>query len=232
MEFTYLKAPNYYIDGVPGYKAGEWPGIKSCKFANTRRIIHPKDQGIIFNEHDSSLYSRKRLLGPGPSPEYVFRPSIKMVTAETDRVPRISSIKPIKQQVTIAKMENEKRHKFEYLEEKKRTQFERERNLTMSNFVRNEMKLLIEGGMGKKKYDNLGNRELFGLTFNKKGRNKLEIITKEEYGLLNKQQNVKDRKRDINYVNSLTEWDSKTLSKFSKSNNNNNNNNGNANGVN
>jgi hypothetical protein len=101
----------------------------------------------------------------------------------------------------------------------------------MSNFVRNEMKLLIEGGMGKKKYDNLSNRELFGLTFNKKGRNKLEIITKEEYGLLNKQQNVKDRKRDINYVNSLTEWDSKTLSKFSKSNNNNNNN-GNANGVN
>ena len=41
MEFKYGKAPMYYIDGVPGYKAGEWPGIKSCKFGNTRRIIRP-----------------------------------------------------------------------------------------------------------------------------------------------------------------------------------------------
>lgn len=48
-EYIYRQAPVYLIDGVPGYKAGEWPGLKSNKFENTRRIIHPKTTGIIFN---------------------------------------------------------------------------------------------------------------------------------------------------------------------------------------
>ena len=49
MQFQYGKAPLNYINGIPAHKAGEWPGIHSCKFENTRRMIHPKPHGIIFN---------------------------------------------------------------------------------------------------------------------------------------------------------------------------------------
>ncbi len=47
-KFVIRKAPLYYIDGVPAYKAGEWPGIKSSKFGNTKMIIH-RLSSDIFN---------------------------------------------------------------------------------------------------------------------------------------------------------------------------------------
>ena len=47
-KYLYLKAPVYYIDGIPEYKAGEWPGIKSNKFNNTRTIIHPVTNELFF----------------------------------------------------------------------------------------------------------------------------------------------------------------------------------------
>ena len=49
MEFIFPSAPMKYIDGIPAYKFGEWPGIKSCKFQPTRRIIQPITQKNIFN---------------------------------------------------------------------------------------------------------------------------------------------------------------------------------------
>ena len=47
-QYIYPKAPVYYIDGIPAYKAGEWPGIKSNKFNNTRTIIHPVTNELFF----------------------------------------------------------------------------------------------------------------------------------------------------------------------------------------
>ena len=49
MHFEYGNAPLSYIDGVPAHKAGEWPGLKSCKFHSYKRVIRPSCQGIIFN---------------------------------------------------------------------------------------------------------------------------------------------------------------------------------------
>ena len=48
-QYIYPKAPIYYIDEIPAYKAGEWPGIKSNKFNNTRTIIHPVTNELFFN---------------------------------------------------------------------------------------------------------------------------------------------------------------------------------------
>jgi hypothetical protein len=48
MIFDFPKAPMNYLEGVPAHKAGEWDGIKSCKFMPTRKIIKPIDNGIIF----------------------------------------------------------------------------------------------------------------------------------------------------------------------------------------
>ena len=60
MEIEYGKAPMHYIDGVPAYKAGEWPGLKSCKFRSYKRVIRPKEQGIFFNGKKLKLIARKR----------------------------------------------------------------------------------------------------------------------------------------------------------------------------
>lgn len=49
MIIEYKEAPMHYIDGIPAYKAGEWPGKQSCKFTATRRVIRPVSDGIIFN---------------------------------------------------------------------------------------------------------------------------------------------------------------------------------------
>ena len=80
MQFIYSKAPINYIDNIPAHKAGEWPGIKSCKFHSYKKVIRPVSHGIIFNEKEPLAPSTRKLLGPkGPSPEYVFKPSCKMV---------------------------------------------------------------------------------------------------------------------------------------------------------
>ena len=49
MIFETRNAPIHTIDNVPAYKAGEWEGLKSCKFRGTRRMIRPLTEGIIFN---------------------------------------------------------------------------------------------------------------------------------------------------------------------------------------
>jgi hypothetical protein len=49
MIFEVRTAPMQYIDNVAAYKAGEWEGLKSCKFRATRRMIRPLTEGIIFN---------------------------------------------------------------------------------------------------------------------------------------------------------------------------------------
>jgi hypothetical protein len=49
MILEFPKAPMNYQGGIPAFKAGEWEGIKSCKFMPTRRIIKPVKHGIILN---------------------------------------------------------------------------------------------------------------------------------------------------------------------------------------
>ena len=39
MNFVYGEKPVIYNNGVNAKEAGEWPGIKSNKFENTRQII-------------------------------------------------------------------------------------------------------------------------------------------------------------------------------------------------
>ena len=78
-EYSYGTAPVYKIDNVPAYKAGEWPGIKSNKFENTRRIIRAVEKGIFFSENEPIKKPRHRVLIQPRSAEYVFRPCIKKV---------------------------------------------------------------------------------------------------------------------------------------------------------
>ena len=48
MILQFEKAPLHLLDGVPAFKAGEWPGIKSNHFTPTRRIIRPINKETVF----------------------------------------------------------------------------------------------------------------------------------------------------------------------------------------
>lgn len=47
MEFVVLKQKEQLIDGIPAYKYGEWPGIKSNKWQGSIKIIRPKTTNIF-----------------------------------------------------------------------------------------------------------------------------------------------------------------------------------------
>lgn len=54
-KYIIRKAPIYYQDGIPAYKAGEWPGIKSNKFDNTRLMIQPLSSEIFNHTSKKNL---------------------------------------------------------------------------------------------------------------------------------------------------------------------------------
>lgn len=216
MEFHYGKAPVYYIDGVPGYKAGEWPGLKSNKFGNTRRIIQPKNQGIIFNEKEPLVPPKRKLLCPGPSPEYVFRPCCRMVDeSQFDRTPKINSLRVTEQKFIQNKFdyEYEKKHKFDYKIQMEQKKKEAEKNMNLSKFVRNELKLITLVGFTNNRLENLNNKDLYGLKF-KKHDGKLQLDL-EDPNIQRKQIN-RQRIADRNYVKNLGEWENKTLKKITE----------------
>lgn len=84
MILQYEKAPLYKVDGVPAYKAGEWPGIKSNHFTPTRRIIRAINKETVFSSNylvnvDDYLpiYGRKHFKIT-PSKEKFYRPGIRI----------------------------------------------------------------------------------------------------------------------------------------------------------
>ena len=168
MQFVYGKAPLNYIDNVPAHKAGEWPGIKSCRFHSYKRVIRPVNCGIIFNENEPLLPPRRKLLGPKePTPEYVFRPSCKMVKPPNNHYDRPEGLRyiPFPQRDYIPRPE--RRHEFPYKRELERFEREKNQKMTNANIVMNEFKLLHQIGFAKQPYKNLTNQQLMNYNFTK-----------------------------------------------------------------
>lgn len=55
MNMTYGCSPVRLIEGIPAFKAGEWPGIKSNRFGLTKRVIRPEKRNPMFD--GNILYS-------------------------------------------------------------------------------------------------------------------------------------------------------------------------------
>ena len=120
MKFEYGKAPIKYTNGVPSHLAGEWPGITSCKFHSYKRVIHPVNCGIIFNEKEPLAPCTRKLLGPkGPTPEYIFKPSCKMVKPLTSHKDRPEGIRYIPCPSKNPEPRRERKHNFEYKDDGK-----------------------------------------------------------------------------------------------------------------
>ena len=226
MKFEYGKAPIKYTNGVPSHLAGEWPGITSCKFHSYKRVIYPVNSGIIFNEKEPPIPPTRKLLGPKePTPEYIFKPSCKMVKQIEDRKDRPEGIRYIPCPSKTPIPRKERRHNFPYKEEMDKIEVEKIQNMTNTNTVRKEFKLMSLIGFAKKPYEGLPYVIQPGNKFNRTLLNTLKMddnnedkknMTKKQLLMLEKQIKKEKRKtlqNDIKYVQDLNAWDKKYIYK-------------------
>ena len=220
MKFEYGQAPIKYTNGVPSHLAGEWPGIISCKFHSYKRVIHPVNSGIIFNEKEPPVAPNRKLLGPkGPTPEYIFKPSCKMVKQIGDRRDRPEGLRYIPCPSKTPIPRKERRHNFPYKEEMDKIEVEKVKNMTNSNAVGKEFKLMTLIGFAKKPYEGLPYIIKPGNKFNRILLNSLKMddskedmknMTKKQIRMLEKNIKKEEKKNlgnDIKYVQNLNEWD-------------------------
>ena len=228
MKFEYGKAPIKYTNGVPSHLAGEWPGITSCKFHSYKRVIHPVNCGIIFNEKEPLAPPNRKLLGPkGPTPEYIFKPSCKMVKPLTSHKDRPQGIKYIPCPSKTSEPRRERKHNFEYKEEQDRIEFEKAKNMNNNNIVKKEFNLMGLIGFAKKTYEGIPFTICPGNVFNRRMFNNLNMddeseiknkkdLTKKQIRIIQrkkKEEEKKDFESMMNYMKNLDEWDKKYIYK-------------------
>lgn len=180
MIFEYGKAPMHYVDGIPAFKHGEWPGKTSCKFTATRRVIRPLTDGIIFNgkllisnyflilyclDNEPPLVPKKKVMIPKPSPEYEFKPCIKMVIQEIEKNHKIEGIKIIKPTPKNEEIVRPKRTDyFKYQQDHIRELMKKNDDGDNKSIIKNELKHLSKVGYTKRVMDAVPNNKI--LTFN------------------------------------------------------------------
>ena len=228
MKFEYGKAPIKYTNGVPSHLAGEWPGITSCKFHSYKRVIRPVNNGIIFNEKEPLAPSTRKLLGPkGPSPEYVFKPSCKMVKPLTSHQDKPEGIRYIPCPSKNPIPRKERKHEFEYKTEKDRVEFEKAKNMNNNNIVKKEFNLMGVIGFAKKTYEGIPFTIHPGNAFNRRMYDEMEKDDKNEFNnnkaLTKKQKRIIEKKKKeeekkdyenmMKYMKDLDEWDKKHIYK-------------------
>ena len=166
MQFIYGTAPIKYINDIPAHKAGEWPGIKSCKFHSYKRVIRPVDCGVIFNEKEPLPPPRRKLLGPKtPTPEYIFKPSCRMIPNPNRIIEREEGLRyiPFPSKEPIPRPE--KRHEFPYRRDLDRRENERKNRMNSLDIFRQEFKVMSNIGFSKQQFKNMTNQQLLEYDF-------------------------------------------------------------------
>lgn len=227
MQYEYGVAPITYTNGIPTYKAGEWEGKLSCKFHSYKRIIRPKDHGIIYNQFEPTFVPKRKLLGPGNSPEFVFRPSCKMVSGDFERIVKPKGLKYINFKTEPRKLLVQKKHIFPYKIQMEKDNNERLNTLPNSKIIRNEVKMLMEeNGYHQKDYFTIYNKDLNNLNFIRNQLNKLSLIADDPYKTARqiKEEKISNRlikrnnlNNDIQYVEKLNTWDNNLKSHMKSS---------------
>ena len=166
MQFIYGTAPIKYINDIPAHKAGEWPGIKPCKFHSYKRVIRPVDCGVIFNEKEPLPPPRRKLLGPkNPTPEYIFKPSCRMIPNPNRIIEREEGLRyiPFPSKEPIPRPE--KRHEFPYRRDLDRRENEKKNRMNSLDIFRQEFKVISNIGFSKQQFKNMTNQQLLEYDF-------------------------------------------------------------------
>ena len=217
-------APVYKIDDIPAYKAGEWPGLKSNKFENTRKIIRAVERGIFFSENEPVIRPCHRTFTVKDSPEYVFRPCLKKVKPIDSRTLHQlgEGIYPTPPEIIGFK---KRYYEFQKIEDYHLKKQEEHNKLLNENLIMNKNNNASNNnktGFTKEFYENISNNKLLGITFNKElyynyknsNKRKKEINefiktnsnerkhmeVKRALNLKNERENFQ---KDVNYVTSL-----------------------------
>ena len=217
-------APVYKIDDIPAYKAGEWPGLKSNKFENTRKIIRAVERGIFFSENEPVMRPCHRTFTVKDSPEYVFRPCLKKVKPIDSRTLHQlgEGIYPTPPEIIGFK---KRYYEFQKIEDYHLKKQEEHNKLLNENLIMNKNNNASNNnktGFTKEFYENISNNKLLGITFNKElyynyknsTKRKKEINefiktnsnerkhmeVKRALNLKNERENFQ---KDVNYVTSL-----------------------------
>jgi len=224
MIVEYGKPPISMTNGVPTHLAGEWPGIKSCKFHSYKRVIRPVNHGIFFNENEPPLIPKKKLLGPSPSTEYIHRPCIKIIK------PKIHNLEQKKESIKYipfipSRIEKKQgvRYYFPYVLQKEKEIEEKMKSCKNLDYGRLEMKnSLSTVGFRDKKYE-FNNHELLNkIKFTKDIFGNLKIVDDDDNYNIQSKKNKKIKNNyqpyfkrnnsvDIDYVNKLNKWDKEDL---------------------
>ena len=225
MQLEYGVAPLKYTDGIPTHLAGEWPGKLSCRFHSYRKVIRALDHGIIYNQNEPTFIPKRKILDPGPSPEYVFRPSCKLVSMDIyDRTVKPKGLKYIDFKTEPRKLLLQKKHYFPYKIQMDKDEKERLNTLPNSKIIRMETKMLMEeNGYTQKNYDLTFNRDLNNIRFIRNELGKLSLIAEDPYKtarqirddkMKEKLNQIKNLKQDIRYVEKLNNWDTNMKAHF------------------
>ena len=217
-------APVYKIDDIPAYKAGEWPGLKSNKFENTRKIIRAVERGIFFSENEPVMRPCHRTFTVKDTPEYVFRPCLKKVKPIDSRTLHQlgEGIYPTPPEIIGFK---KRYYEFQKIEDYHLKKQEEHNKLLNENLIMNKNNNASNNnktGFTKEFYENISNNKLLGITFNKElyynyknsNKRKKEINefiktnsnerkhmeVKRALNLKNERENFQ---KDVNYVTSL-----------------------------
>ncbi len=217
-------APVYKIDDIPAYKAGEWPGLKSNKFENTRKIIRAVERGIFFSENEPVMRPCHRTFTVKDSPEYVFRPCLKKVKPIDSRTLHQlgEGIYPTPPEIIGFKKRYYEFQKIEDYHLKKQEEHNKLLNEALIMNKNNNAGNNNKTGFTKEFYENISNNKLLGITFNKElyynyknsNKRKKEINefiktnsnerkhmeVKRALNLKNERENFQ---KDVNYVTSL-----------------------------
>lgn len=217
-------APVYKIDDIPAYKVGEWPGLKSNKFENTRKIIRAVERGIFFSENEPVMRPCHRTFTVKDSPEYVFRPCLKKVKPIDSRTLHQlgEGIYPTPPEIIGFKKRYYEFQKIEDYHLKKQEEHNKLLNEALIMNKNNNAGNNNKTGFTKEFYENISNNKLLGITFNKElyynyknsNKRKKEINefiktnsnerkhmeVKRALNLKNERENFQ---KDVNYVTSL-----------------------------
>ena len=216
-------APVYKINNMPAYKAGEWPGIKSNKFENTRKIIRAVEKGIFFSENEPIIKPPHRAFSSKKTPEYTFRPCIKKVKPIDSRTLHQlgEGLFPTPYEMNSF---TPRVYEFQKIENYHLKKQEDHNKLLNENLImnKNNNNSNSKTGFTKEFYDNISNNKLLGITFNKelyynyKNKiNKKKVVNefiksnsnirknmevKKALNLMKERENLQ---KDVDYVNSL-----------------------------